>query len=94
MRLPARESAWSVAARVAAALLGGYMLAAASVALLSRLLIPWLGKVDAVWLGTMPGALIFATGIVIAFSARSAGRAWFWLVSLTAGMAATWLLLA
>lgn len=84
----ARDSARRVAARVAAALIGGYALAAASVALFARLLVPWVGKVDAVWIGTMPGALIFAGGIVIAFSTSGGARAWLWLLGLSGGLAA------
>lgn len=72
----------SVAARIAAAVLGGYGMAAASVVFLTAALVPVLGKVDAVWLGTMPGALVFAAGIMIAFAARSAWRAWAWLLGI------------
>ncbi|WEK45969.1 MAG: DUF3649 domain-containing protein [Candidatus Andeanibacterium colombiense] len=72
----------SVAARVAAAVLGGYVLAAAAVIFLTAALVPLLGKVDAVWLGTMPGALVYAAGIMLAFATRTAWRAWVWLLGI------------
>lgn len=77
-------SRWSVAARVAAAVLGGYGMAAAAVIFLSAAFVPALGMVDAVWLGTMPGSLVFGAGIMLAFAARTAWRAWMWMAGISA----------
>jgi len=73
-------SRWSVAARVAAAAIGGYAMAAGAVIFLCAALVPVVGRVDAVWLSTMAGPILFAAGIMIAFATRSAWRAWAWLI--------------
>jgi len=88
MRRPAAMSRCSVASRVAAAVLGGYGMAAAAVIFLTAALVPVLGRVDAVWLGTMPGTLVFAAGIMLAFAARTALRVWAWMVGISAVLVA------
>lgn len=75
---------WPLASRIAAALVGAYAMAAGCVIFLCAALVPLVGKVDAVWLGTMAGPLVYAVGMIAAFVARSAWRAWSWLVGVAA----------
>ncbi|NVJ09796.1 DUF3649 domain-containing protein [Myxococcus sp. AM001] len=71
---PVTAGRWSIASRVAAAIFGGYALAAFSSASLS-LAVP-MDKRDAVQLGVMVGFLLYAGGIVWAFSTKRARGAW------------------
>lgn len=93
MASAATLSRLSVAARIAAAVFGGYGLAAAAVILLSAALVPLVGRVDAVWLGTMPGLFVYAGAIIAAFATRTALRAWGWLLGISAVFAAVRFLL-
>lgn len=77
---------WSVASRVAAAVFGGYGLTSAATVLLS-LILP-LSKANAVATASMLSFALYTLVIIWAFSARSATRAWVWIVGTTAMLGA------
>jgi len=81
MRVPTLSAALAyrlgVGARAAAAIFGGYALAAAATAFLA-LLLPTLSlsRADAVMASTLFSFTIYACAVLWAFAARSAARAW------------------
>ncbi|HSC84706.1 MAG TPA: DUF3649 domain-containing protein [Pseudomonas sp.] len=74
-------SRWNVAARVLAAIVGGYALAYASTAFFSVYL-P-LARADRVIFASLACFAVWTTAVIYVFSARSASRAWGWLVGLS-----------
>lgn len=65
---------WAVAARVAAAALGGYTLTSAATVLLALL---WpVPRAQAVLWATMLSFVIYTVVVIWAFTTRTAGRAW------------------
>ena len=86
-RVAGRKKSGSAAAtfsRIAAALLGGYGIAAlASVAVLA---LP-MSKPQAVLTGMLASFLVYAGAVVWVFAARSAGRAWVGLLVVAAPLA-------
>jgi len=76
---------WAVLSRIAAAVLGGYALAAASAASLAV----WLPmtRVDAVVTASMLAFVVYAAGVMWVFAARDTWRAWAGIVLLTALLA-------
>ena len=72
--LPALRYRLAVASRTAAAILGGYALAASFTAAAS-LLLP-LARADAVITATLLSFAVYAGAVVWAFAARDAWRAW------------------
>lgn len=67
-------SAWAIASRTGAALLGGYAFTYACVACLARML-P-LDRVDALLVASLPMFVIYTLAVLWAFAARDAWRAW------------------
>lgn len=69
-----------VGARAAAAILGGYALAAAATAFLAQLLpllpLLHLSRADAVMASTLFSFTVYACAVLWVFAARSAARAW------------------
>lgn len=96
MRVPTRSAALahrlahrlSVGARAAAAIFGGYALAAAATAFLA-LLLPTLSlsRADAVMASTLFSFAAYACAVLWAFAARSAARAWLGLLLPAAALA-------
>lgn len=83
-------SAFDVGLRVAAAMFGGYAIAALCTALLPRLL-P-LPRNEAVVAATLLSFAIYATVVLWAFAAASAWRLWSWMLGIVALLAAgAWL---
>lgn len=81
---------WRVASRAVAAVLGGYVLAALSAAVLAVAL-P-LPRADATLTGTMLSFLVFACAVIWVFAARTATRAWVGLLLPSAALGlAVWL---
>ena len=74
---------WSVAARVLAAALGGYLLTSALATLLALLLA--FERAQAVMAGSDIGVLFYLPALMWAFHARSAARAWAWTASHISG---------
>lgn len=68
---------WQMGSRIAAAMLGGYALAA--VFSLAALALPW-PRAQAVLAGTQLSFLVYTVAVICVFAARSAGRAWAGLV--------------
>lgn len=85
MRLPTLSENASyragIASRTLAAVLGGYWASSAGAALLS-LALPLLGtsRADAVINSTLLSFTLLTCAVLWAFAARSAARAWFWLL--------------
>ncbi|ATQ77101.1 iron transporter [Massilia violaceinigra] len=79
-----------VGSRALAAILGGYLLAAAASALLALLLprVLGTGRADAVIAATLASFAIYAGAVIWVFAARSAARAWLGMLLPAAGMAA------
>lgn len=77
-------SRWSVASRVLAAIIGGYALAYGFTAFFSVYL-P-LAKADRVVFASLACFAVWTAAVIYVFAARSATRAWLWLVGLTALM--------
>ena len=77
---------WSVAARVLAAALGGYLLTSALATLLA-LALPF-ERAQAVMAGSDIGVLFYLPALMWAFHARSAARAWAGLLLCTAAVSA------
>lgn len=75
-------SHWSIASRVLAALFGGYALAYGFTAFFSVFL-P-LAKADRVVFSSLACFAVWTAAVIYVFAARSATRAWLWLVGLTA----------
>lgn len=88
MRLPGSQRRRATVSRILAAILGGYAVSGLFVAALASALSRWVGKADAVWIGTMPAFVIYAAAILYAFTARSAGRAWLVMAAVAAVLAA------
>ncbi|KQV80077.1 iron transporter [Massilia sp. Root351] len=69
-----------VGARAVAAIIGGYLLAAAAAAFLALLLplppLSGLSRADAVMAATLFSFTVYACAVLWAFAARSAARAW------------------
>lgn len=86
---------WSVASRVLAAVLGGYLLTSALATLLA-LLLPVLLRFEpahAVMAASDVGVLFYLPILMWSFHTRSATRAWGWLLLWTAAaLAANWAL--
>lgn len=82
---PALRYRLGVASRAAAAILGGYMLAACATAVAS-LLLP-LARADAVIMATLLSFAVYACAALWVFAARSAWRAWLGVVVPTAVLA-------
>lgn len=80
-----------VAARVVAAIAGGYALAAAATALLAlllpRLSVLSMSRADAVVAATLLSFTIYACAVLWVFAARSAARAWLGLLLPAAALA-------
>jgi hypothetical protein len=74
-------SRWSIAARVLAALVGGYALAYGCTAFLSVYL-P-LARPDRVTFASLLSFAIWTAAVIYVFAARRARHAWLWLVGLT-----------
>lgn len=72
---PALRYRLGIASRAAAAILGGYALAA-SVTAAASLLLP-LARADAVITATLLSFAVYACAVLWVFAARSAWRAWF-----------------
>lgn len=70
----------AVLSRVLAAALGGYAFAAACTAALALALTAVTERSEAVQVATMLGFVLYALSIAWAFWARSAWRAWVWLI--------------
>lgn len=77
-------SRWGIASRVLAALVGGYALAYGCTAFLSVYL-P-LARPDRVVFASLLCFAVWVAAVIYVFAARSATRAWLWLVGLTALM--------
>lgn len=75
-------SRWSIASRVLAALFGGYALAYGFTAFFSVYL-P-LVRADRVVYASLACFAVWTAAVIYVFAARSATRAWLWLVGLTA----------
>lgn len=75
-----------VTARIAAAVLGGYAFATATILLLTYLL-P-MPQQDALMLSTMLGYLIFAIAIIWVFSVKTVKRAWLGIIISTSVVSA------
>jgi hypothetical protein len=71
-----RERPRAITARVMAALVGGYGVTALAQIALSAPLARVITRSDAVWLATMLILPVFPGGVIYAFAARSAPRAW------------------
>ena len=82
----------AVFSRVLAAALGGYAFASACTAALAKALTAITARSEAVQFATMIGFVAYALAIAWAFWARSAGRAWTWLLlpSAVLGALAWW----
>lgn len=76
---------WNVASRVLAAAVGGYVLTSA-LAVFMALLLP-IARAQAVIAASDMGFLIYLPILLWVFHARSATRAWFWLLSWTGALA-------
>ncbi len=89
----ARPIPFPLISRIAAALCGGYALAAlASVAALALPLALPLARTEAVFTGMMASFLVYAGAVVWVFAVRSARRAWIGLaVAAMPLLAAAWL---
>lgn len=72
----------AVASRALAALGGGYALASALAAVVAVHLQPWLSdsRSEATITGVMLGFVAYAAAFMTAFAARSAWRAWAWVL--------------
>jgi hypothetical protein len=85
------EAPLGIVLRAAAAVLGGYGLAASAGMLLAAGLPA--ARLDAAVAGLLASFPVYAAAVLWAFAARSPGRAWLWLAVPTALLAAlTWLL--
>lgn len=85
---------WSVALRVVAGTLGAYALTSLVTVALSLLLVRiGVNRVEAVTAVTLASFAIFAVIAIAAFHARSAARAWGWLIVLAMPPALALLLL-
>jgi len=91
---PARAR-WGVTFRVLAGTLGAYGLASiATVALSLVMAALGMDRVEAVYAATIASFAIFAAIAIAAFYARSAGRAWGWLLAFTVPLAVlSWMLM-
>lgn len=74
-------SRWSIASRVLAAIIGGYALAYGFTAFFSVYL-P-LARPDRVVLASLLCFAVWTAAVIYVFAARSATRAWLWLICLT-----------
>ena len=81
LHAPKAAYRWSVASRALAAIVGGYVLTSLIVLVLS-LALPWIGvsQAEAVLASTIGSFLVWVAIIMAVFHARSATRAWIWLV--------------
>lgn len=86
---------WSVAFRIVAGTLGAYALTSLVTVALSLLLARMgMDRVEAVTAATLASFAIFAGVAMAAFHARSAARAWGWLIGLSAPLCLlSWLLM-
>jgi accessory gene regulator protein AgrB len=76
------NSYWLVFYRIIAALVGGYALATTSSLLISQLLMPVVGKYQAIHIGLLLSFLIYACAAMWVFSVVSAKSAWLGLIKL------------
>ena len=88
---PSARSIASIASRALAALVGGYALASAFTAFFS-LALP-LHPAEAVMTASLLGFLVHVAAAIVVFGAKSATRAWGWMLGPSLILAAwTWLL--
>jgi hypothetical protein len=94
VHFPAKPSRWSIAARIIAAIGGGYMFTALVTVAVSLVLAQaGMAKAEAVITATLPCFAIFAVVIMAAFRAQSATRLWIWMAGASASLIAVILLL-
>lgn len=81
MKVSARYR-WGVASRVIAAVAGGYALTwicTVAVALTMHRVFA-AARIDAVLIAVTMGPIVYAAAVIVVFCARSAARAWLWLL--------------
>lgn len=87
---------WDVTSRVLAGTLGAYGVTALATVALSLIMATFgMERVEAVTAATLASFAIFAVVSIAAFHARSAGRAWGWLLGLAAPLGLlSWILMS